>query len=335
MKKIVECPFCPGTAVLSNEKKTLNFRKEEFIVVAHFYQCNSCQEEFTNTETDELTYTQVYNQYREKHNIPFPEELTNLRERYGVSAARMSSILGFGTNTYSNYENGEMPTPANANLIRTASAPKIFLTLLDNSDTAFKNTSAFRKIKKNVVELSEKQDSHESYLPFDEKPAAVTGYRLFNLVRLKNILIYLLNSCNSEHNDRIKINKLLFYIDFLHYRNFGKSVSGIKYRAIPYGPAPAYYDRIIDFIYQDLSFSISGKRSANHVVEVFSTNEVYNPSIFTLQEQCTLDEVVNKFKDVSSWDIMQLSHKERSWIELSPKREVINYQEYAFDLSIL
>ena len=48
----------------------------------------------------EANIFQVYNQYRVKHGIPFPDEISGIREHYGLSAAKMAQILGFGINQY-------------------------------------------------------------------------------------------------------------------------------------------------------------------------------------------------------------------------------------------
>ena len=84
MKKIIECPICDGTADLHSEKKKRIFRKEEFEITEYFYLCNKCNEEFTTTDSDEVTISQVYNQYREKYRIPSPEQLALTKEKYGL-----------------------------------------------------------------------------------------------------------------------------------------------------------------------------------------------------------------------------------------------------------
>jgi transcriptional regulator NrdR family protein len=68
MEKQLECPFCEhGISELKQEITTFNYKKEEFEVNYMFYQCSSCLEKFTTTESDDLTLKQVYNQYRIKH----------------------------------------------------------------------------------------------------------------------------------------------------------------------------------------------------------------------------------------------------------------------------
>ena len=51
------------------------------------------------------------------------------------------------------------------------------------------------------------------------------------------------------HNEKsgvvkTKLNKEMFYADFLHYRRHGRSISGLQYKAIQLGPVPVHYDKI-------------------------------------------------------------------------------------------
>src|SRR6266516_22227 len=83
---------------LQRELTTLPFRKEEFSIVYHFYLCKDSGERFTDEKLDTINQIQVHNQYREKYGIPFPEEIKSVREKYKVSASKISEILGFGAN---------------------------------------------------------------------------------------------------------------------------------------------------------------------------------------------------------------------------------------------
>ena len=152
MKKKIECPYCDGFANLKQEADELTYRKEVFKIIAHFYKCEKCKEEFTTTETDDISLTQVHNQYREKNNIPFPDEIAAIRRKYDLSASKMSEVLGLGANGYSNYENGEIPTPAYGNLISAAAQPPTFMNLLEKTKGHFSD-NAFNKAKERVAYL--------------------------------------------------------------------------------------------------------------------------------------------------------------------------------------
>jgi hypothetical protein len=78
----------------------------------------------------------------------------------------------------------------------------------------------------------------------DYTPNRYTGYTIPNPEKATNLLLYFLSNCNPEFNDKLKLNKMLFYTDFFNYKETGRSISGISYRAIPYGPVPSNYDFI-------------------------------------------------------------------------------------------
>ena len=99
------------------KKDWIDFRKERFNILFHYYEDEGSDEVFTDEELDTLNLNQAYNQYREKYRIPFPDAIRSIREKYGLSAAKMSEVLGFGTNIYRQYEAGEVPSISNARLI--------------------------------------------------------------------------------------------------------------------------------------------------------------------------------------------------------------------------
>lgn len=66
------------------EVRTTTFRKEEYSYI-HTGIIDENGEMWTTTEMDEANIFQVYNQYRAKHGIPFPDEISGLREHYGLS----------------------------------------------------------------------------------------------------------------------------------------------------------------------------------------------------------------------------------------------------------
>ena len=74
-------PFTGGTTTLSKEKRTLDFRKESFEILFHYYKCDDTGEQYTTYILDELNTNQIYNQYSVKCGIIFPEEINNIRDQ--------------------------------------------------------------------------------------------------------------------------------------------------------------------------------------------------------------------------------------------------------------
>ncbi|UMY65298.1 type II TA system antitoxin MqsA family protein [Flavobacterium sp. HJ-32-4] len=157
----MKSPFTDKEMKVVREKDVLQFRKESFSFYRFAYKCEDTGELFTDSVMQELNLNQIYNQYREKYNIPFPEEIRKIRKKYGLSASKMSSILGFGTNSYRQYENGDIPSISNAKLIHLAKNPLTFKQMvLDSSDLTKKESSA---ICDKIDELISKNHHDKTY----------------------------------------------------------------------------------------------------------------------------------------------------------------------------
>ena len=96
-------PFTGGATILLTETRMAVFRKEEYEYTYVCYKCVDTEETFTTTQMDVVNTAQIYNAYRAKHGIPFPDEIKEIRSRYELSASKMSKILGFGDNQYRLY----------------------------------------------------------------------------------------------------------------------------------------------------------------------------------------------------------------------------------------
>ena len=332
-----DCPFCDEKAVIKSDIVEKEFKKETFQISEFFYKCESCGEEFTTKETDTLVTNQIYNQYREKNELPFPEELIQLREKYQVSAQKMSLILGLGINTYSNYEKGEIPSTANAKLISSAKNLEMFTSYVSQSKEILGEV-AYMKILKYVKTLMPYKEDNYLLCNFNwhRGPTRFTGYSVPNPEKATNLLLYFLSNCNPEFNDKLKLNKMLFYADFLNYKTTGRSISGISYRAISYGPVPSNYDFIFAHFIEkeEIIEPVFIKVNNSRVNECYRPLKDFDLSVFSAEELNTIKKVVELFRNTPSWDIVELSHKEKAWVELNETKSIISYQDYAFDLSI-
>ena len=338
MKQKIDCPYCDGTANLHKEVKELTYRKDVFKIIAHFYKCENCREEFTTTEADTISLTQAHNQYREKNNIPFPEEIATTRVKYGLPASKISEVLGLGANGYSNYENGEIPTPAYGNLISAASEPQTFMHLLDKAKNHFSD-NAFKKVKEKVIYLMQTEVENKllcANLNVYNQPNNFTGYKKTMATKIAGLVTYFIQHSKPDFNDKLKINKLLFFADFTHYKNYGASISGLSYRAIKYGPVPSNYDNIYAYLENEQLISSQFLKMSNGGArEVFVSEAAFDKNLFSEEEHETLSAITEKFANISTWDIVELSHKEKAWKELETNKALIGYQDYAFELAAI
>jgi len=70
----MKSPYTGKEMELKVEPRELEYRKEKFTIQSHTYLCADTEEQFETQQQAELNYNQVINQYRAKHQFPFPEK---------------------------------------------------------------------------------------------------------------------------------------------------------------------------------------------------------------------------------------------------------------------
>ena len=141
---------------------------------------------------------------------------------------------------------GEVPSESNGKMIRSAMNPRVFLDLVRSSrhqltDKEFaKITARAEEVIRDAAAWRDEQRAVSQL--FRSGRGIENGFAPQSTARIKNLLLYLLN--NMGDTFQIKMNKVLFYIDFLSYRERGMAISGLAYNAIEFGPVPQRWDRV-------------------------------------------------------------------------------------------
>ncbi|WNJ16510.1 type II toxin-antitoxin system antitoxin SocA domain-containing protein [Pontibacter sp. G13] len=326
-------PITGEPAKLTHHTVTRSFRKESFEVVEHFYQSEESGETFSTEEQDELALQQVYNLFRERHHIPFPAEIRRIREQYGLSASKMSEVLDFGINSYRNYEQGEIPSLANAKLIRLARDPHNFRRFVEEKEAIF-SKNAFRKAMDKLASLTQENrlDSVVSYLwNFHLEANSFTGFVKPSFDKVANFVLYFAKQIQPR---KTRLNKLMFYADFLHYKQHGFSISGCNYRAIPFGPVPSHFRELFGMLEAEGYVQIEEEIFEHGGVgeRFIADKQEFDETIFSASELVAMKQVAEKFAQTKTAEIIDISHEEDGWKDNHAARELINYQSYAFEL---
>ena len=310
-------PITGKPMVLVAEPDTTEFRGDKISYVHLAYRCEDSGEQYTTDCLDEINENQVYNAYRERHGIPFPAEIVRLRQRYGVSASMMSEIMGFGPNQWRMYEAGKVPSESNAKAIIAIRNEAVFCDLLESSKISIGEKN-YRKIRGRV--FGERQDL--------TRPTINNGYVSYSSLKTAEVIKYFCTALNSVFVT--KMNKLLFYTDFLTYRQRGSGMTGLEYRAIKHGPVPDGYGEIYskaegvemeEYIYPNGTSGI-----------LLSAIDSPDMEIFSELEKEILHEVCERFRTFSAGEISEYSHRECGWQECFPSKSHIPYS-YAFAMA--
>jgi transcriptional regulator with XRE-family HTH domain len=308
----------PGERFFQEIRKT-TFRKEnfEYIHTGIIDEAGDC---WTTTELDEANIFQVYNQYRVKHGIPFPDEIIALRKHYGLSAAKMSQILGFGINQYRNYEDGEVPSISNARVIIAAREKDVFLTFLSATKSDL-TEAEYTRIKNKI-------ESVKGDFQMAGAPSETSGYVSLSIDKIAAVVKLILSNIGPTFVT--KMNKLMFYCDFIHYKKHGYGITGLTYRALQYGPVPESWGKIyasLPEINMEEYVYPSGQSGVQLVTQIKSEN-----SLLSDLELQTVGRVCKLFTDTSAGEISKISHLETAWTANNDRHSIISYQE-AFSLN--
>ena len=300
------------------EPEKVAFRGEDYAYMHLCYLCADSGEKFTTMELDGLNTSQVYNAYREKHGYPFPDEIAALRAYYGVSAAMMSEIMGFGANQWRYYEDEKVPNESNARAIMSIRHKSVFVDFLNAAKIKI-GDKAFDRVMRRLDGLPEYKRL--------SCPTIKSGYVSYSPIKTAAAIKYFISQLGSVFVT--KMNKLLFYADFLKYKREGFAMTGLEYRAIKFGPVPnrfgAVYDKAEGVEYEDFVYpnGMSGT--------LLQSDEVPDMDVFSDVERQVLEEVSTRFAKSTAGEISEKSHQERGWKECSTGRCLIPYS-YAFDM---
>lgn len=319
------------------EWTTLPYRKDKFKILYHCFECKDTGERFTDDNFDAINQIQVHNLYRERYGIPFPEDIKRIRKKYKLSASKMSKILGFGANTFRLYEEGEVPSVANGRLILAIDEPQEFLKQINASShiLSSKELAELTARVNAIIEEGGKKNSWEKMFEDrifrNESIDEFTGFKRPSSEKVSQVISYF---SSKTRLFKTKLNKLLFYADFVHFQRYGVSITGISYRAIPYGPVPAEYDKLYIKLCDDgkLETQIEWYENGNYG-EIF-TSKSLETDLLSKNERLVLEAVNNKFEGMTTREIVNYSHREKAWLENKEGKSLISYQKYAFDIKL-
>ena len=165
-------------------------------------------------------------------------------------------------------------------------------------------------------------EQYETRRIFNTPRGADNGYAQLSLNRLKNIMLYILNRCDEVWCT--KMNKLLFYTDFVSYRERGMAMTGLSYRAIDFGPVPERWDRVYsEFpeVRQEL------RQIGDFVGSVLIASAKPDVTMFTDDELKVLDTICIHFSKMTSREISRISHDEEAWLNHHDKHEHIPFDD--------
>ena len=332
----IECFECNATVEprIEERSETLPVRGEATEVLTRVAICTECGADMSVEELDDATLVAAFNLYRERHGLMSPEEMRVLRGRYGLGVRPFSLLLGWGEITLHRYESGSLQDAAHEGALRLAEEPgNIRILLHANGHRLTARQRARLEAHLAAIEAgaaAAEADELKDIFVAREEQDTYWGWVPLQVSKLREMILFFTALPGMYET---KLNKLLFYADFSHFKHHGVSISGAPYLAFPHGPVLQHYPRIEDDLLE------SGELSVDEVFfsdggsgTIFHGGRAPDLALFSAEEQATLARIADELGRKTSKRLRDMSHAESAWRD-TPERSMIDYAK-ATDLSI-
>ena len=322
------CPTCEKETNLTyiNHIENIAIRGENIPAQVEYIKCSECDSEFADPNASYDVLEAAYRQYRNKHNMVQPEVIKQFRESFGFTQNEFANLLGLGGATLSRYENGALQDDAHNTLIALAMQPVILLEMIEEKTHVLTETKRARILSM----LHEMTDEHQrSFASLYESrfgsypPGILSGYQGLSVSKLLNAMVYF---CGKMEIPKTKLNKLLFYADFKHFKEYSVSITGVRYIHLQYGPVPDNYEYYLAALIDEEQSINKDERPFNDsgIAEYLLAIRDPDLSIFSTSELKILASVKEYFSDFTATKISTFSHEERAY-QSTHKKEIISY----------
>jgi uncharacterized phage-associated protein len=158
-----------------------------------------------------------------------------------------------------------------------------------------------------------------------------------NLYREKVLNAILYYSKQVKHPSKVKIFKLLYFLDFMHFNQIGRSVTNYKYFAWDFGPVPKdLWIELEKGIPEDFKdyMSLNTIPLPDGKTEVdFKPLKKENISLFTPREKQIMDDLIFIYKNATPSQMTEITHLKNSpWSKTKKEKGMNSEIDYALSI---
>lgn len=317
-------------AVLENNV----FKGQSIEYNAIYEYCESTEEYFATTELMSRNDIAMKNAYRKSKGLLLTDDIMKIRQKYDISQLDLATLLGWGGKTITRYEGHHVQDMAHDTILRKLDQdPEWFVKLLEQEKSNISIT-VYKRYRETAMKLYERyQDSYlrksieAQYAQFDGSEECCGNVEL-DIDKVIDVVSYLANSDDVTNLYKVKLMKLLWYVDALSFKRRGCSITGLAYRALPMGAVPIAHKILMelqDIKYEEIDF---GEAVGYHFVKVPDCKY----ENLTEEDIIIINDVIKQCGMDSKEQIVKRMHNEKAYCETLPG-DIINYG-YAKELSL-
>jgi hypothetical protein len=118
--------------------------------------------------------------------------------------------------------------------------------------------------------------------------------------KLRQLILYVADKCDADPGfGAIKLNKILFFADFVSFAQYGEPITGVKFRKNRKGPVPTVLKRLRNEMERDGEIAIRHKRyngGIQHRVVPFREPDI---DMFSARDIALIDEIIRMWWGIS------------------------------------
>jgi len=283
--------------------------------IVEYYRCPITDFEDGNSWTPggmlEGNLLRARDAYRAQHGLLSSDEIIAIRKKYGITQKELANLLGWGDITVSRYETSHIQDETYDRELRIVmSNPAFVLEELVKHRKSY-NDDRFTELRSMLEDMIltegnvtlKRQELRNRYVKFNTGCDA-NGNKLLDLDKIADIIAYFANYVSNLY--KVKLMKLLWYTDVLHFNKHGVSMTGLVYQHKQLGALPVGHNEIIYLPTVDVIEEETENGASYHIIPL---ERPVNP-VFTLEEQEILTKVAQRFKSVTGKSISEHMHGE-------------------------
>lgn len=146
-----------------------------------------------------------------------------------------------------------------------------------------------------------------------------------NEEKYKNLVLFFASKIKNGTLGKLKIMKLLYFLDFDYFEKYGKSISGDEYLRFDNGPVPRMAEKILkEMDGKDIKITKKKIGSGLNDQQLINGLKDFNINLFSKEELLMMEETASKWEKFSGSEMKNASHGEAPWIATKPN-DVIDY----------
>ena len=131
--------------------------------------------------------------------------------------------------------------------------------------------------------------------------------------KLDNLILELSSSQSVTNLGTTKLYKLIYFCDVKNLREHGESITDSDFIKYEHGPVPSRAEKRLKVLRKEGKISVELKKKGSHTLHEITAIESPDLSVFSKEEQETINLVCSELGKKTASSLSDLSHEEPSW----------------------